>query len=101
MGEDTLCAYQPRGGARVSAAAPTAHPIAWTTQAQARLDRVPPFVRRFVRQRAEEHARTIGCAAVTAEHLETLARRRLGDKRPGPTDIADFVKAAEKSRDRG
>lgn len=79
MGEDTLCAYQP-DGTSVIPDLPVAGPaVAWTQGARARLDCVPPFVRRFVRQRAEAYARENGCDAVTAEHLETLARRRFGD----------------------
>ncbi len=35
-----------------------------------------------MRRRAEDHAREVGAAAVTAEHLHTLARRRFGDKGP-------------------
>lgn len=82
MGEDALCAYQPDGTGVIpdmSAAAPA---VAWTQAARARLDRVPPFVRRFVRQRAEAYAREKGCDAVTAEHLESLARRRFGGAGP-------------------
>lgn len=76
MGEDTLCAYQP-SGAEVIPDVPEAAPaIDWTPAARTRLDRVPPFVRRFVRQRAEAFARENGCDAVTAEHLEALARQR-------------------------
>lgn len=76
MGEDTLCAYQP-SGAEVIPDVPGAAPaVAWTPAARTRLDRVPPFVRRFVRQRAEAFARENGCDAVTAEHLEALARQR-------------------------
>lgn len=101
MGEDALCAYRPGGGARIPAAPPPAPGIAWTAQAEARLERVPPFVRRFVRRRAEDHARKAGCAAVTAEHLETLARRRFGGKRPDPAGIADFAATAEGNHDRG
>ncbi|GAB4289479.1 MAG: heme b synthase [Roseovarius sp.] len=78
MGEDTLCAYQPGDGAVLPNVPEAAPAVAWTPAARARLERVPPFVRRFVRQRAEAHARAAGCDAVTAEHLETLARRRFG-----------------------
>ena len=86
MGEDTLCAYQP-SGAQVIPDVPEAAPaVDWTPAARTRLDRVPPFVRRFVRQRAEAFARENGCDAVTAEHLEALARQRFaagaGPSRP-------------------
>jgi radical SAM protein with 4Fe4S-binding SPASM domain len=82
MGEDFLCGYQPGGGAVVEPMPETRSALAWTPEAEERLGRVPPFVRRFVRRRAEDHAREVGAPAVTAEHLHELARRRFGDKGP-------------------
>ncbi|MBZ0129573.1 MAG: radical SAM protein [Rhodobacteraceae bacterium] len=87
MGEDRLCAYQPDGSGVIPEIAPP-QAIAWTSTAEARLDRVPPFVRRFVRQRAEAFARENGCVAVTAEHLEMLVQRRFGGTGPSRPDIA-------------
>ncbi len=82
MGEDFLCAYQPGGGAAIEPLVTPAGNISWSLEAEARLARVPSFVRRFVRRRAEDHAREIGAREVTAEQMETLARRRFGDKGP-------------------
>lgn len=88
MGEDTLCTYQPDGTGVIPNGAEAAPAVAWTQAARARLDRVPPFVRRFVRQRAEAHARAQRCDTVTAEHLETLARQRFGGAVPTrPTTV--------------
>ena len=82
MGEDFLCAYQPCGDAVIEPMPETRGGIEWTAEAEARLQRVPPFVRRFVRRRAEDYARETGAAAVTADHLHTLARRRFGAAGP-------------------
>ena len=82
MGEDFLCGYEPRGGAVIEPIYPAGGTIEWTKEAQARLGHVPSFVRRFVRQRAEAYAREQGAAAVLAEHLDALARRRFGDAGP-------------------
>ena len=78
MGEDFLCGYEPHGGAVIEPMLDTKEPMTWTPQAEARLQRVPLFVRRFVRRRAEDYARELGAQAVTAEHLQTLAQRRFG-----------------------
>ncbi len=87
MGEDFLCGYQPGGGGAVIDPMPeTGRALAWTAEAEARLARVPAFVRRMVRRRAEAHARECGAPAVTAEHLRALAKRRFGDA--GPPGIA-------------
>ncbi|MCC6867484.1 MAG: radical SAM protein [Burkholderiales bacterium] len=82
MGEDFLCEYLPRGGEVIRFDRAPAAETAWSPEAETRLARVPPFIRGFVRQRAEDYARQCGAAAVTVDHLETLARRRFGDTRP-------------------
>jgi radical SAM protein with 4Fe4S-binding SPASM domain len=78
MGEDFLCGYQPGGGAVIEPLPDPGETVAWSAGASERLQRVPAFVRRFVRQRAEAFAREQGESVVTAEHLHTLARRRFG-----------------------
>jgi radical SAM protein with 4Fe4S-binding SPASM domain len=82
MGEDFLCAYEPKGGAMIEPLCVKGTGLAWTSEAEARLARVPPFVRRFVRQRAEAYAHDLGATTVSAEHLRALARRRFGTGGP-------------------
>ena len=81
MGEDFLCGYQPTGGATIEPMLAEGT-LPWSRDAEQRLAQVPGFVRRFVRKRAETHAREIGADAVTAGHLDELARRRFGDALP-------------------
>ncbi|MBI4273939.1 MAG: radical SAM protein [Rhizobiales bacterium] len=78
MGEDFLCSYQPAGGSVIEPTAPDAPSLAWSEEAEARLRHVPPFVRGFVRRRAEAYARERGEPAVSVMHLHALARRRFG-----------------------
>lgn len=78
MGEDGLCDYRPQGGVRIEPRRDTGPAVAWTPEALERLGRVPPFVRRFVRERAEAHVRALGETAVRPSHLHALARRRFG-----------------------
>jgi radical SAM protein with 4Fe4S-binding SPASM domain len=82
MGEDFLCTYTPRGEAVIEPLPDQGRTIAWSAEAEARLANVPSFVRRFVRQRAEAHAREVGEAVVSADHLVALARRRFGGEPP-------------------
>jgi len=83
MGEDPLCAYQPDATGAIPHMPRTDAPaVTWTETARTRLARVPPFVRRFVRQRAEAYAGALGCDTVTTEHLEVLARSRFGSAAP-------------------
>ncbi|MBI4275139.1 MAG: radical SAM protein [Rhizobiales bacterium] len=78
MGEDFLCNHRPAGGPVIQCGTPDGAALAWSEEAEARLGHVPPFVRRFVRQRAEAYARECGEGVVTAEHMHALARRRFG-----------------------
>ncbi|MBZ0229689.1 MAG: radical SAM protein [Bauldia sp.] len=79
MGEDFLCGYRPAGGPAIEPVTPSrAETLVWSEEALARLGRVPPFVRRFVRQRAEAHVHERGERVVTAAHLQALMERRFG-----------------------
>lgn len=57
----------------------------WTEEATERLSRVPSFLRRMVRGRAEALAAERGEARVTGEHLAELALRRPGAAAPSDT----------------
>lgn len=84
MGEDFLCDYRPRGGEVLREETAPAAGMTWTPEAEARLTRIPLFVRRFVRRRAENYAQGLGADIVTAELLVTLVRRRFGSTQPAP-----------------
>jgi len=85
MGEDFLCTYQPQGGAVIEPLTAAAGKLNWTPEAEEWLARIPSFVRRFVRQRAESHVREQHGHEVTGEVMAALARRRFGagGGRPG------------------
>lgn len=76
MGEDFLCGYQPRGGAVIEPLGQDQSTLSWTPGAEEWLGRIPSFVRRFVRIRAENHVREQGGMEVTAEVMGALARKK-------------------------
>ena len=82
MGEDFLCSYQPQGGAVVQPLRSESGALCWSPEAEAQLARVPGFVRRMVRRRAEAHVRGDGRTEVTAADLHELRRNRFGDGGP-------------------
>jgi len=82
MGEDTLCTYEPQGGAVIMPLKPDSVVMKWTADADAHLARIPGFVRRMVRLRAEDYVRGEGRNEVTKEDLTLLAKRRFGDSGP-------------------
>jgi len=83
MGDDPWCNYQPEGGEIIQPLIEQKSEISWTSEAEQRLSRVPGFLRKMVRKRAEDHVRELGGHEVTGEHLATLAARRFGGKHPG------------------
>ena len=82
MGEDYLCHYQPCGGTVITPLPTGAETMTWSDDATSRLARVPGFVRRMVRQRAEDYVRTEGRTDITVADLEFLKKRRFGDAGP-------------------
>ncbi|HIP22789.1 MAG TPA: radical SAM protein [Rhodobacteraceae bacterium] len=79
MGEDTLCTYQPQGGAVITPMRPANGAMSWAEEAESHLARVPGFVRRMVRRRAEDYVRGEGRGVVTKADLTLLAKRRFGE----------------------
>jgi len=80
MDADPLCSYQPQG-------APIIQPlqnlsIQWSLEAEQRMERVPAFLRKMVRKRAEAYVAELGQEIVTPEHLAVLSARRFGAKPP-------------------
>ncbi len=76
MGEDFVCAYEPQGGAVIEPLPIADNGLDWTEDAEAWLQKIPSFVRRFVRKRAEDRVRADGGSEVTAEIIGALARER-------------------------
>jgi len=91
MGEDSLCTYQPQGGTVITPMVPAGTTMRWTNDAETHLARIPGFVRRMVRKRAEEYVRGEGRAEVTKDDLTLLAKRRFGDAGP-----PSFIKRGRK-----
>jgi len=75
MAEDPWCAYIP-GTDRPLPSRPEAN-VTWTLEAEARIERVPFFVRRMVRSAVEAFARRQGIATVTPELLDRARRKMM------------------------
>jgi radical SAM protein with 4Fe4S-binding SPASM domain len=75
LGEDPWCAYQPPESVGVL----DGGALAWSAEALARLERIPPFVRSRVKLAVEQHAASCGVGEVTEAELtatfETLGRK--------------------------
>jgi AdoMet-dependent heme synthase len=76
MGEDFLCGYVPRGGAVIEPLRDAGAGVVWSTEAERRLARVPPFLRRMVRSRVEAEVRQRGRDVVTADDMRSSTERR-------------------------
>jgi len=83
LGADLWCSYQPRGAAVIEPLDDTPDAmVTWDPVAEQRLARVPPFLRKMVRKRAEAYVREQGETRVTPEHMQRLAQRRFGNAGP-------------------
>jgi radical SAM protein with 4Fe4S-binding SPASM domain len=79
MDADPVCVYQPRGGPVIEPLLNDAHSdIHWSDEAGQRLNRVPRFLRKVVRKRAEAYVAELGLTCVLPEHLAELAAKRFG-----------------------
>ena len=66
--EDPWCAYQPGERSPLEKRAA----VAWTAEALARIEKIPPFARERVRQSVEAYARARGLEQITPELLAQL-----------------------------
>jgi len=76
MAADSLCAYQPQGGPVIEPLSDL--PVQWSAEAEQRMARIPAFVRKMVKKRAEAYVVELGEQLVTPEHLAVLSARRFG-----------------------
>ncbi len=83
MDTDPWCTYEPQGGGVIipynSADSSKIH---WSQQAEQRLGKIPRFLRKMIKKRAEAYVIELGEHEVTATHLSSLAARRFGNNMP-------------------
>lgn len=83
MDADPWCNHRPSGQAVIQPLIETpGRHVRWSPAAEQRLARVPGFLRKMVRKRAEAYVSELGESEVTPEHMRTLAARRFGDNFP-------------------
>ncbi|MCP3868442.1 MAG: radical SAM protein [Gammaproteobacteria bacterium] len=88
MDADPWCSHEPTGTPLIEPLSVQQRvKINWSEAAESRLNRVPPFLRKMVRKRAEDYVLQQGESLVTPAHLKTLASRRFGDSFPGNRPI--------------
>lgn len=84
MDADPWCGHQPTGQAIIQPLLEQQNnSVAWSAEAAQRLERVPGFLRKMVRKRAESYVQELGESLVTPAHMSTLAAKRFGDNFPG------------------
>ncbi len=88
MDSDPLCDYVPEGRPVIIPLADlSATEISWSDDALVRLNRIPGFIRKMVKKRAEAYVMDQKGSIVTTTHLEELTARRFGNKRPARPNI--------------
>ena len=88
MDADPWCTYVPTGNALIEPLADMAAlDIHWSSQAENRLAKVPSFLQKMIRKRAEAYVAELGEREVTTDHLKILSARRFGSNMPGRPDV--------------
>jgi len=80
FGSDLLCSYIPEGGPLIE---PLRDPneVSWDEAALVRLERIPGFIRKMVKKKAEAYVLDNSESIVRVRHLEELTARRFGSNR--------------------
>src|SRR3990172_4719124 len=79
LDEDLWCQYKPEGGEKIGVAEMKEDPkITWAAEAEARLNRLPFFLRSMIKGKVEKHAEEHGISVITPDLLDDLRRRRFG-----------------------
>jgi len=84
MDADPWCSHYPSGEPVIQPyVEPATTTINWSPEAELRLQRVPGFLRKMVRKRAESYVRELGEIVVSSVHMQALAQQRFGNSFPG------------------
>ena len=87
MDTDPWCAHVPDGTDVIQPLLEKPTNLVWSELAQKRLLRVPSFLRKMVKHRAESYVLELGLNKVTEEHLAVLSARRFGSAGPPRPNI--------------
>ncbi|MBI5437933.1 MAG: radical SAM protein [Nitrosomonadales bacterium] len=82
MDTDPWCIYIPDESAVIEPLVEQPKKLVWSEEAEKRLSRVPSFLRKMVRNRAESYVHELGLHRVTEEHLAILSAKRFGSNGP-------------------
>lgn len=83
MDADPYCAYVPSGQAIIEPFnTQDSRMIQWHEQASKRLSRIPGFLQKMIKKRAEAYVLELGEDMVMPEHLSNLASKRFGKNMP-------------------
>ncbi len=91
MDADPWCSHYPSGKPVIQPyVEPATSTISWSPEAELRLQRIPGFLRKMVRKRAESHVSDLGEQVITTEHMQTLAQQRFGNSFPGTRPTSNW-----------
>lgn len=79
MDEDPWCEHQPQGLKVIKPWENDTTALAWSPEAEKRIKRIPGFIRKIVRKKAEAFVLERGESTITAEHLSEMTARRFGN----------------------
>ena len=86
MDTDPWCVHMPDGSSVIEPLIEQPKKLVWSMEAEKRLSRIPSFLRKMVKNRAESYVHELGMQVVTEEHLATLSAKRFGSGGPPRPD---------------
>ncbi|MDO8811169.1 MAG: radical SAM protein [Gallionella sp.] len=95
MDTDPWCIHIPDGSAVIEPLVEQPKKLIWNQEAEKRLSRVPSFLRKMVKKRAESYVHELGLQMVTEEHLAELSAKRFGSGGPPRPDTQHKVAREE------
>jgi len=100
MDTDPWCIHIPDGSAVIEPLVEQPKKLIWNKEAEKRLSRVPSFLRKMVKKRAESYVHELGLHVVTEEHLAALSAKRFGSggpPRPNTREAATKIAGGQAS----
>jgi len=97
MAADNWCSYLPQNKSVIPVWTEQSKSIKWSSDAEQRLSRIPAFLRKMIKKRAEHYVLECQQSTVTTQHLDFLIKRRFGSAGPpGKPEIKKTTELADK-----
>ncbi len=82
LDEDPWCDYQPQSDKVIEPWVEEEDQLTWHPEAERRINRIPGFIRKIVKKKAEAYVLERGESIITCDHLSEMTAKRFGSRKP-------------------